>query len=508
MHSVWTISADSHGYHWTPTSSIQFVMHQPVGLFHADFCYCSLWLGVRFYAILWSVVCSRWCTLHPQSLTVLMAEPSALLPSWDAVTAVGREWSAPRAPQDGDVPLVFYRDSNSWCHYCMRVWFALEQKGLRYHTVRVPIGDDPREPAKPQWYLDMVPTACVPALRIGKELIWESIDILLRLEEVFGHRVPLLPTAGRERATALSSFATVADRVSHLSRSVDAWLANTRHGRELSLRNAAHEQLAHIESALSMHGGPFFLGTNPSLVDAVCVGKLQQLRHRLPFFKGFGLLEDCGVTYPRLVSWFLALEDTLGFTAVKQDAAFDQRVYQSHPARREESAPFLRLGPAGSLVGEPSDCAAAMPMPEAGPLVAGSGPALEAAWRLSERRQPLAGFLLRKQQEMGRAEWWTATALPESQNLQRELSALDGQLQGIAAVLAGLVDPRTAAAAVGGSTRLLTGPISQLSRLIGTPRDMTAAAAAQVRAAMMAMYTDCGNLPEMRNPQLLAAAPT
>ena len=38
---------------------------------------------------------------------------------------------------------------------------------------------------KPQWYLDMIPTALVPAVKIDGVLVFESRDILLAIEKAF-----------------------------------------------------------------------------------------------------------------------------------------------------------------------------------------------------------------------------------------------------------------------------------------------------------------------------------
>ena len=62
--------------------------------------------------------------------------------------------------------IVFYRDANAWCPHCHKVWFALEQKGLRYETVRVHLRGDPREPPKPAAYVDLVPSGAVPAVAL------------------------------------------------------------------------------------------------------------------------------------------------------------------------------------------------------------------------------------------------------------------------------------------------------------------------------------------------------
>ena len=83
--------------------------------------------------------------------------------TWAKVEALVAPVAAAKAPRPGDVRIVFYRDANAWCPHCHKVWFALEQKGLRYETVRVHLRGDPREPPKPAAYVDLVPSGAVPA---------------------------------------------------------------------------------------------------------------------------------------------------------------------------------------------------------------------------------------------------------------------------------------------------------------------------------------------------------
>ena len=405
--------------------------------------------------------------------------PTAALPSWGAVATAGHAWAAPWQPRPGDVPLVFYRDHNSWCTYSMRVWFALEQKGLRYTTERIPLAAR----AKPRWYRTVVPTGKVPALRIGGEVVWESLDILRRLEEAFPEHGPLLPRPAPARAAALAEVDALAATVAELEEASKAWLGNRDPAAEEALRRAALRPVAALDRALGARGGPFFCGAAPSLADAVCVGKLQQLSIRLPFFKGCALLTDRDGPYARIARWFEALATTPGYRAIQQEACFDQRAFHAHPDRRARAPRFLQLGPRGSLVGEPPDCAAALPPAPVAPLAAGTAPALEAAWRLSENREALADFLVRKAREAAGAGRG-GLAAPIRRGQREEL---DEQLRAVAAVLAGLMGPGAAAAAVGGGAGLRTGPIAGLGALVGTPRDMSAAAAAQLRGAMRAM---------------------
>jgi glutathione S-transferase len=90
---------------------------------------------------------------------------------------------------------LLYRDTNSWCPFCERVWFALEEKEIPFATEFIDLTN------KPKWYTDLVPTTLVPAAKIEGNLVYESKDILLALEEKFPHPA-LLPENPEENAVA------------------------------------------------------------------------------------------------------------------------------------------------------------------------------------------------------------------------------------------------------------------------------------------------------------------
>ncbi|EOD27634.1 hypothetical protein EMIHUDRAFT_235513 [Emiliania huxleyi CCMP1516] len=107
----------------------------------------------------------------------------------------------------------------------------------------------------------------------------------------------------------------------------DRWLHNTHAPDEAALRGEALQKLTWLEEALRQHGGPFFLGAEPSIVDAAFVGFLTNYK----FFKGLD---------------------------VHEDVAFEQRIY---PLRRAVAEPCMQLHPTRLGVGEPSDWRAALP---------------------------------------------------------------------------------------------------------------------------------------------------
>jgi hypothetical protein len=115
------------------------------------------------------------------------------------------------APRAG---VTFYRDGNAWCPFCERVWLQLLENGEEYGTVIVDIGAK-----KPPWYTDAVPTGQTPSAVVDGTVIWESLDIMVALEERkdTGARL-LLPAEPDERARVVAELRAFDDPVTTLRR--------------------------------------------------------------------------------------------------------------------------------------------------------------------------------------------------------------------------------------------------------------------------------------------------
>jgi len=100
-----------------------------------------------------------------------------------------------KLPPEASPPVLLYRDTNSWCPFCERVWFALEEKEIPFVTEFIDLNN------KPKWYTDLVPSTQVPAAKVEDQLVYESKDILLALEARFSDS-PLLPAEPEENAIA------------------------------------------------------------------------------------------------------------------------------------------------------------------------------------------------------------------------------------------------------------------------------------------------------------------
>ena len=421
---------------------------------------------------------------------LLMSATSAS--TWDAVLAASSTWATSRTPLHTDVPLTFFRDSNTWCPFCHRVFFFMEQKRLRYTTERIHLGGDPREPPKSAEYLrDVAPRGNVPALRIRDSVVLESLDILRTLDREFPDDATAAKTAedvDLEEHLVQSSGAFDVD--------CDAWLFNTDEAAEAALEAEARGKLTWLEGALGARpSGPFFLGAHVTVADASFVGFLTRLATNYKYFKSLDVTHPAS-GFPNLARWLAAIDETPGGRATKQEEFFEQRIYQAAPERRLAAEPCMVLHPRTRGVGEPLKYSPPLP-PVAAELAAGGEAALEAAWRLAQRREPLARFLLRKRHEAGMpppAQHWKTVARrapevapPASAASAEEFERVEQQLLALASVLTGQCSPAEGAIAAGGSAALRSGVVADLGGLVGSPRDMTAAAAATLRAALREM---------------------
>ena len=207
------------------------------------------------------------------------------------------------------------------------------------------------------------------------------------------------------------------------------------------------------------------------------------------------------------------MQRSRGGQATWQDADFEQRIYQAHPCCRAAAEPCMQLHPTKYGCGE---LQREWPQPPVAAALSPASPAaLEAAWRICKRRDALARFLLRKEQE----EAHDATAPPQRHPkaggrqyaveyvapTPEALRAVDEQLLALAAVLAGLrecsvdsegVEGEAGAEGEESRSRVLLqvakctklgAAVVRLGGLVGTPRDMSSAAAAELRAALQLM---------------------
>ena len=207
----------------------------------------------------------------------------------------------PNLAKDQKPPILLYRDTNSWCPFCERVWFALEELSIPFEVEFIDLSN------KPKWYTDMVPTGKVPAVKIGEDIVYESKDILLTIEEKF--EPSLLPEDPEEKKVAIEQIEACENN--SLRRSGAEFLRGKSLNKEqpdvlLSDLQAAFEtSLDEIEILLAKYPGPYFM-RDFSSVDIMYSSRLSRLAANLPVFRGYHLIGND--RYPNINRWFEAIE--------------------------------------------------------------------------------------------------------------------------------------------------------------------------------------------------------
>ena len=353
-----------------------------------------------------------------------------------------------KLPPDTTPPVLLYRDTNSWCPFCERVWFALEEKEIPFATEFIDLSN------KPKWYTDLVPTTLVPAAKIEGQLVYESKDILLALEERFG--TTLLPDDPEENATARQ---LVEDAETNGFREVvyKFLRATPADSNELANLQAAFEtKLDELEQALGKYPGPYFV-SNFSLVDIMYSPHLDRLAANLPVYRGYHLKGN--ERFPRINAWFEALNQRPAYHRVKSDNITNNLLLR----RRWGVEPIGNPLPLNPVDSQSIEYRA------------------EAAERLSDNREVAIGDILKNSGVQALAQDGDISVIQEAVDLHLRLLA-DYLINGNGAPLPGgrtggkdSTDPIVAA--VGAIT------LAYVRNRICAPRDMSAGAATAFRAA-------------------------
>lgn len=230
-----------------------------------------------------------------------------------------------------EIPVLLYKDTNSWCPYCERVMFALEEKEIPYQVEFIDLS------SKPQWYLDIVPTGLVPAAKIKGELIYESKDILLALEDKF---LPsLLPSDSTLNKAAIEAIANCESK--GLIQAAYRFMLGRGRNNEgdtspeelLSLQTEFEAKLEDIEQFLAKYPGDYFM-EEFSLVDIMYAPHLNRIASNMPVYVGYQIRGS--ERFPNLNRWFEAINSRPAYDRIKSDSTTNnlvlRRIFGLKPA--------------------------------------------------------------------------------------------------------------------------------------------------------------------------------
>jgi glutathione S-transferase len=354
-----------------------------------------------------------------------------------------------KLPPDTAPPVLLYRDTNSWCPFCERVWFALEEKEIPFETEFIDLSN------KPKWYTDLVPTTLVPAAKIEGKLVYESKDILLALEERF--TTPSLLPENPEENTVARQWVEEAETNGFRDSAYKFLRETPADAHELANLQAVFEtKLDELEQALGKYPGPYFLSSF-SLVDIMYSPHLDRLAANLPVYRGYHIKGN--PRFSRINAWFEALNQRPTYHRVKSDHITNNLLLR----RRWGVEPIGNSLPLDPVDSEKIQFRA------------------EAAERLSDNREVAIADILKNSGVQALAVDGNISAVQEAVEFHLRLLA-DYLINGNGAALPGgrtggkdSLDPIVAA--VGAIT------LAYVRNRICAPRDMSAGAATAFRAA-------------------------
>mmetsp|Transcript_26367 Transcript_26367/g.43804 ORF Transcript_26367/g.43804 Transcript_26367/m.43804 type:complete len:448 (+) Transcript_26367:19-1362(+) len=377
--------------------------------------------------------------------------------------------SAPRAtveplPHGEVVPesVVFYRDTNAWCPFCERLWLYLLESGIQHDQTFVDISPG----KKPEWYKEVIPTGQTPSLSLGGKALWESNDIIAALEAALSSGelsgTSLLPASAPARARVLAELKSLdnPEQGLKIGSAGYIYMRGARFGEQPpkdganlpALREAFYESLQALETRLRFTPGPY-LEEAFSVLDIALWPSLERMAAGLPAFRSYDL-RSCA-EFPAVAAWLKAMGERPAVRVVSSDDGTLVRL-------------FSRVFGMGG----------AAPPPD-GPTHFGGEAAMEAAAKLVRNRARVAADILEH------------AAMSSRLTPETTLGVIDASLALVASRLSGEpADSSLVASLVnlpkedgGAAASIVSSSLSFLRTRVSAPRDMSAAAAVQLRAA-------------------------
>ncbi|BAW97572.1 hypothetical protein NIES970_25260 [[Synechococcus] sp. NIES-970] len=203
-----------------------------------------------------------------------------------------------------NIRIVLYRDRHAWCPYCQKIWLWLEEMQIPYRIEKVTMfcyGE------KETWYKQKVPSGMLPAVELDGQLITESDDILLALEQAFG---PLTFAMTDPKVLPLRRLERL------LFRAWCNWLCRSPMfpGQDQEGRRKFIQVVQQVEAALAATPGPYFLECF-STADVIFTPYVERMNASLYYYKGYSLREENAY----FGAWFDAMETRLTYRGTQSD---------------------------------------------------------------------------------------------------------------------------------------------------------------------------------------------
>ena len=205
---------------------------------------------------------------------------------------------------ESDVRVTLYRDHHAWCPYCQKIWLWLEEKQIPYRIDKVTMFCYGK---KESWYKRKVPSGMLPAVELDGQIITESDDILMALEQVYS---PLVYGMSDPKVIPLRQLERLLFRV------WCGWLCYPTRSTKQEQQNREQfvKVMAMVEEALGSTPGPYFL-EEFSTADVVFTPYVERMNASLYYYKGYSMRDE----NPRFSAWFDAMETRPTYRGTQSD---------------------------------------------------------------------------------------------------------------------------------------------------------------------------------------------
>jgi len=160
------------------------------------------------------------------------------------------------------------------CAYCQRVMLILEEKEIPYDVHLI----DPRH--KPEWLIEMHPSAHLPVIQDGDILVTESGKISDFIEDKYPEPALLVDEEGMSAGGGIfGAFRRL--------------ILNKHPSKDNDLFQRLENELKAMETYLEASGGPFFGGACFSTADVALLPRLYRMQVALGHFKQWQIPDSC-----------------------------------------------------------------------------------------------------------------------------------------------------------------------------------------------------------------------
>ena len=213
---------------------------------------------------------------------------------------------------ENDAIVTLYRDRHSWCPYCQKIWLWLEFKRIPYRVKKINMFCYGQ---KESWFLEKVSSGKLPAIEFKGNVITESDNIIVFLENEFGALGSFISSSHLRKTRELER---------EIFRSWCNWLCRESFNfLDNSLRKKRFkESISEFDEILKKSESGFidpvlsYSGLiEPGIGDIIFIPYMERINASLMYYKGFNLRSN----YRYIDKWLSLFEGTSIYRGTQGD---------------------------------------------------------------------------------------------------------------------------------------------------------------------------------------------